>query len=378
MIGGPGWHALVAGAVGIVAVAAGGWSRTAGPLVTGTAILVTLTVHESLGTLAGVPTWAWLAAGGTILLAAGIALERTDTSPSKPAAASSTSSPRTSRDRPASRSRTRATAPKEHRPAGRAPARPTRRRNRDRRPKGVQAFDRLRPPTVYTHRDAATGGFVAACACLAMVAGACSKGGDKGAAGRATTTTEVPVAIAFTITSFDVEAAADPVEGAVDGAQAGIEATLKRVAGRGRPPAPPLGRSRRATSRPSSPPPPGNGWPPRPTGPRSSSDGLPPVSGLKAETATLAVVGLADPDGQIPIVTVHLDLTLRGTAEGTPLTVEHTGDLVLVPEGDGWKIDGYDVRATRDTAGATTTTTASREGAPPLRRKARTPAWSSC
>ena len=81
MVGGPGWHALVAGAVGVLAVAAGGWGRTAGPLVTGTAILVTLTVHESLGTLAGVPTWAWLAAGGTVLLATGIALERTDTSP---------------------------------------------------------------------------------------------------------------------------------------------------------------------------------------------------------------------------------------------------------------------------------------------------------
>ncbi len=81
MIGGPGWHALVAGAVGMAAVAAGGWSRTAGPLVTGTAILVTLTVHESLGTLAGVPTWAWLATGGTILLGTGIALERSDTSP---------------------------------------------------------------------------------------------------------------------------------------------------------------------------------------------------------------------------------------------------------------------------------------------------------
>ena len=81
MTAGPGWHALVAGAVGLVAVVAGGWGRTAGPLVMGTAILVTLTVHESLGTLATVPTWAWLATGGTILLAVGIALERTDTSP---------------------------------------------------------------------------------------------------------------------------------------------------------------------------------------------------------------------------------------------------------------------------------------------------------
>ena len=79
--GGPGWHALVAGAVGTAAVAAGGWRRLAGPLVLGTALLVGLTVHESLGTVAHVPTWAWLAAAGTVLLGVGVALERTDTSP---------------------------------------------------------------------------------------------------------------------------------------------------------------------------------------------------------------------------------------------------------------------------------------------------------
>ncbi len=35
-----------------------------------------MTVHESLGTLATVPTWGWLAAGGSVLLALGVALER--------------------------------------------------------------------------------------------------------------------------------------------------------------------------------------------------------------------------------------------------------------------------------------------------------------
>src|SRR5205814_10510010 len=74
--GGGGVHALVAGAVGMAAVAAGGGRRRAGPLVTGTALLVAVTVHESLGTLATVPTWGWLAAGGSVLLAAGVALER--------------------------------------------------------------------------------------------------------------------------------------------------------------------------------------------------------------------------------------------------------------------------------------------------------------
>lgn len=57
MIGGTGWHGVVAGAVGTAAVAAGGCWRQAGPLVVGTALLVAVTVHESLGALVGVPTW---------------------------------------------------------------------------------------------------------------------------------------------------------------------------------------------------------------------------------------------------------------------------------------------------------------------------------
>ena len=81
LAGGPGWHAVIAGAVGALAVIAGGWGRLAGPLVTGTALLVALTIHESLSALAGVPTWAWLVGGGAVLLAAGVALERSDTSP---------------------------------------------------------------------------------------------------------------------------------------------------------------------------------------------------------------------------------------------------------------------------------------------------------
>jgi hypothetical protein len=79
--GGPAWHGLVAGAVGALAVAAGGWWRLAGPLFIGTAIVVTATVVESLSALAGVPTWAWLALGGTTLLGTGVCLEQHATSP---------------------------------------------------------------------------------------------------------------------------------------------------------------------------------------------------------------------------------------------------------------------------------------------------------
>jgi hypothetical protein len=79
--GGAGWHAVVAGGTGAAAVMAGGWRRLAGPLFTGTALLVVVTVYESLGVVATVPTWGWLALGGSTLLAAGVAMERSDTTP---------------------------------------------------------------------------------------------------------------------------------------------------------------------------------------------------------------------------------------------------------------------------------------------------------
>ena len=79
--GGAEWHALVVAGVGTAAVALGGWQRLAGPLLTGTALLVAITAHESLGALAGIPTWSWLAIAGSTLLATGVALERTETSP---------------------------------------------------------------------------------------------------------------------------------------------------------------------------------------------------------------------------------------------------------------------------------------------------------
>jgi len=79
--GGAPIHALVAGVVGLAAVVAGGRFRLIAPLVLGTGLLVALTVNESLAVTAGVPTWGWLALGGTVLVASGIAMERAETSP---------------------------------------------------------------------------------------------------------------------------------------------------------------------------------------------------------------------------------------------------------------------------------------------------------
>lgn len=74
-------HALFAGAVGAIAVAAGGWLRLVGPLLLGTLTLAIVTVHESLAAGVDVPTWVWLAVGGAALLTTAIAMERTETSP---------------------------------------------------------------------------------------------------------------------------------------------------------------------------------------------------------------------------------------------------------------------------------------------------------
>lgn len=79
--GGPAWHAVIAGGIGIAAIIAGGYRKLVGPLVTGTAVLAIVVGYESLGPAALVPTWAWLATGGIILLTAGVALERSDTTP---------------------------------------------------------------------------------------------------------------------------------------------------------------------------------------------------------------------------------------------------------------------------------------------------------
>ena len=81
MTGGPGWHAVVAGTVGVLAVAAGGYRKLAAPLFLGTGLLVVLVGYETLAITAALPTWTWLAAGGTALLGAGVAMERKDLSP---------------------------------------------------------------------------------------------------------------------------------------------------------------------------------------------------------------------------------------------------------------------------------------------------------
>lgn len=87
-------------------------------------------------------------------------------------------------------------------------------------------------------------------------------------------------------------------------------------------------------------------------------EGLPPVTGITQESAVARLAALAGSDGTVSVVSAVLDVRISGEVEGTPITVSHTGELVFMPDGGAWKIDAYDVRASRDSAGPRTSTTA--------------------
>jgi hypothetical protein len=81
LAGGPGWHALLAGGLAVLAVAVGGARRLGGPLIVGSQLVVAVVLVETFAIVASVPTWAWLALGGSILLGAAVLIERTGVSP---------------------------------------------------------------------------------------------------------------------------------------------------------------------------------------------------------------------------------------------------------------------------------------------------------
>jgi hypothetical protein len=87
-------------------------------------------------------------------------------------------------------------------------------------------------------------------------------------------------------------------------------------------------------------------------------EGLPPTADVRADASVATLTALAGTDGTVSVVSASVDLRLTGQANGAPVTVRRTGDLVLLPDGGTWKIDSYDIQATRTVADAATTTTA--------------------
>ncbi len=78
-------------------------------------------------------------------------------------------------------------------------------------------------------------------------------------------------------------------------------------------------------------------------------EGLPPASHIVALASGLRLVGLADGNGDVVLVAARMDLKVSAGIQETTIIIERGGDLLLVPDGDAWKIDSYRIRVTRDT-----------------------------
>jgi len=73
---GPGYHGVLAGALALVAIIHGGVTGRGGPLVSGIAVVLAVVVVETVAYAALVPTWAWFAIAGVVLLGAAVLIER--------------------------------------------------------------------------------------------------------------------------------------------------------------------------------------------------------------------------------------------------------------------------------------------------------------
>ncbi|MDQ2826584.1 MAG: hypothetical protein M3Y04_06465, partial [Actinomycetota bacterium] len=89
-----------------------------------------------------------------------------------------------------------------------------------------------------------------------------------------------------------------------------------------------------------------------------TDEGLPPATRIRSDAGVATLAALAGPDGSISVVAARLDLRLRAEVDGASVTIVRTGDLILLPDGNLWRIDAYDLRVSRDSVAGFTTTTA--------------------
>jgi len=94
-----------------------------------------------------------------------------------------------------------------------------------------------------------------------------------------------------------------------------------------------------------------------------SDENLPDVAAdLEATADPVGLDALIGPDGTVLMVGARLSLNLRTETADGPLTIARVGDLIFEPAADGrWQITGYDIEVTRNSAGSSTTTSASTE-----------------
>lgn len=81
-------------------------------------------------------------------------------------------------------------------------------------------------------------------------------------------------------------------------------------------------------------------------------EGLPrAVGGVSVERAQVRLVALGNEDGDIELVTATVDLVVQAETIDGPMTVVRSGDLVLVPAGKQFVVDGYRLSVRRESGG---------------------------
>jgi len=88
-------------------------------------------------------------------------------------------------------------------------------------------------------------------------------------------------------------------------------------------------------------------------------EGFPKAKGrIIVNTLPVKLTALADDSGHVVVVTARLDSIARTNTNRGAITIARKGDLVFTPDGDTWKIDGYDLAVERSGKGLVAPTTA--------------------
>ena len=75
------------------------------------------------------------------------------------------------------------------------------------------------------------------------------------------------------------------------------------------------------------------------------------TGGVTPKVQPVNLHALADPSGAIDLIGSTLDVTVRSTAAGGPITIHRSGELMFTRENGDWKILSFRLAVTRDGAG---------------------------
>ena len=73
-----------------------------------------------------------------------------------------------------------------------------------------------------------------------------------------------------------------------------------------------------------------------------------PAGRVGVDDASARLTGLLDESGTVSLVAATVDVVIRAGPRSATTRVARSGELVLVPDRGAWRIDGYDLRVTRE------------------------------